>query len=195
MTTGYSPAFLGGDCRVLSEPVRKAVRIIFSVATFFFRRDSGDWLCTAVVVDAARGCVIAMIFRCRMYRVKTGKSWRRSIRFFLTRLLPVQGRYGAILIGRWSSDDKKVIFALWAYESTDAYHTIQNQVSSDPDSIAAQTYRREKLEPLFTETEEWLMTSTVPLCVDGSVGARGKLAKPLTPPRRQSTDNPPLKKR
>lgn len=103
-----------------------------------------------------------MIFRCRMYRAKPDKLETFNT-FFLTRLLPVQQRYGAVLIGRWASDDSKVVFALWAYESTAAYHAIQSQVSRDPDSVAAQAYRREQLEPLFTETEEWLMSSTVPL--------------------------------
>lgn len=75
----------------------------------------------------------------------------------------MQQRYGATLVGRWVSGDKTVIFALWVYESTEIYHAIQSQVSRDPDSVAAQAYRKAQLEPLFTETEEWLMTSTVPL--------------------------------
>lgn len=97
-----------------------------------------------------------------MYRVEPDKLEVFNT-FFLTRLLTVQQRYGAVLIGRWASEDKTVIFALWAYESIDVYHLIQSQVSRDPDSVAAQAYRKAQLEPLFTETEEWLMTSTVPL--------------------------------
>ncbi len=114
-----------------------------------------------------------MIFRCRTYRVVPEKLGAFNT-FFLTRLLPVQGRYGAVLIGRWASDDRRVIFALWAYESADAYHAIQEQVSRDPDSVAAQAYRREKLNPLFTETEEWLMTSTVPLELTALSGLEAK---------------------
>lgn len=97
-----------------------------------------------------------------MYRVAPGKLEAFNA-FFLTRLFPVQRRYGATLVGRWESDDGEVIVALWAYKSLDAYHAIQNRVRSDPDSAAAQAYRREHLDPLFTETEEWMMTTTVPL--------------------------------
>lgn len=97
-----------------------------------------------------------------MYRVVPEKLEVFN-RFFLTRLLPVQQRYGATLMGRWAATDNGVILALWAYESKEAYHAIQKQVSRDPDSVSAQSYRRGQLEPLFTETEEWLMTSTVPL--------------------------------
>lgn len=103
-----------------------------------------------------------MIFRCRMYRVAPGKLEAFNA-FFLTRLLPVQRRYGAKLVGRWGSDDGNVLLALWAYESVEAYQRIQSRVGSDPDSAEAQAYRREHLNPLYTETEEWLMTSTVPL--------------------------------
>jgi hypothetical protein len=103
-----------------------------------------------------------MIFRCRMYRVAPGKLEAFNT-FFLTRLLPVQRRYGAKLVGRWQSDDGNVLLALWVYESLDAYEAIQGRVSSDPDSAEAQTYRREHLNPLYTETEEWMMTSAVPL--------------------------------
>lgn len=103
-----------------------------------------------------------MTFRCRMYRVVPGKLEAFNA-FFLARLLPVQQRYGAELIGRWVSEGGNVLLALWAYESLDAYKTIQRQVDSDPDAFAARAYRKEHLDPLFTETQEWLMTSTVPL--------------------------------
>lgn len=103
-----------------------------------------------------------MTFRCRMYRVVPGKL-RAFNDFFLHHLLPVQERYGGRLVGRWASDDEAVIVALWVYENPNAYEAIQQQVSRDPDSALAQTYRREHLEPLFTKTEEWFMTSTVPL--------------------------------
>ncbi len=103
-----------------------------------------------------------MIFRCRIYRVVPEKLETFNT-FFLTRLLPVQRRYGATLIGRWAATDEGVILAVWAYDSETAYHAIQKQVSRDPDSDAAQAYRKAQLEPLFTETEEWLMTSTVSL--------------------------------
>ncbi len=111
---------------------------------------------------------MGLTFRCRMYRVVPGKLEVLND-FFLHYLLPVQQRYGAKLVGRRASDNRAVsdtgavIVALWVYESLDAYETIQRQVSLDPGLIIAQSYRREHLEPLFTETEEWLMNSAVPL--------------------------------
>ncbi len=103
-----------------------------------------------------------LTFRCRTYRVVPGKLEAFND-FFLRHLFPVQQRYGAKLVGRWASDDGAVIVALWVYEGPDAYETVQRQVSLDPASVLAQSYRREHLEPLFTKTEAWMMTSTVPL--------------------------------
>ena len=40
---------------------------------------------------------------------------------------------------------------------------MQSLVAKDADSIAAQDYRLTELEPLFTETDESYMTSTVPM--------------------------------
>ena len=105
-----------------------------------------------------------MIFRCRQYRVAPDKREAFN-EFFRTRLLPVQQRYGARLVGRWQSEDGEHLLALWVYESVEAYENVQEKVRLDPDSAEAQRYRREHLNPLYIETEEWLMTSTVPLGV------------------------------
>lgn len=102
-----------------------------------------------------------MIFRCRMYRVAPGKLEGFNT-FFLQHLLPVQQRHGATLIGRWQAEEG-VLLAVWAYESLEAYQDIQAHVAADPDSVAAQVYRRDNLDPLFTEVNEWMMTTTVPL--------------------------------
>jgi len=83
--------------------------------------------------------------------------------FFKKHLLPVQKRYGSQLVGRWQTEDKSQIIALWVYEDMKSYEDIQSKVKVDPDSIAAQKYRFSQLEPLFTETEESFMTSTVDL--------------------------------
>ena len=83
--------------------------------------------------------------------------------FFLTRLLPVQKRYGARLLGRFQTNDGLQITAVWVYKSFDHYKEVQSLVAKDADSIAAQDYRLTELEPLFTETDESYMTSTVPM--------------------------------
>lgn len=96
-----------------------------------------------------------------MYRVVPGKLEAFNA-FFLEHLLPVQQRHGATLVGRWQSEEN-VLLAVWAYESLEAHKAIQAQVAADPDAVAAQVYRRDNLDPLFTELNEWMMTTTVPL--------------------------------
>ena len=103
-----------------------------------------------------------MIFRLRQYKVAPGKIDVFNA-FFRERLLPVQKRYGASLVGRWQTEDGKNIAALWVYESIEQYESIQAKVRVDPDSVKAQKFRRAKLNPLFTETEEAFMVSTIPL--------------------------------
>ena len=103
-----------------------------------------------------------MIFRLRQYKVAPGKIDIFNA-FFRERLLPVQKRYGARLVGRWQTEDGNHIAALWAYDDLEQYEAIQAKVRADPDSVKAQEYRRAELNPLFTETEEAFMVPTVPL--------------------------------
>ena len=93
-----------------------------------------------------------MLFRLRQYKVAPGKTGVFND-FFLERLLPVQKRYGARLVGRWQNEDGRVA-ALWVYDDAEQYKAIQAKVRGDPDSVSAQEFRRTELEPLFTETEE-----------------------------------------
>ena len=104
-----------------------------------------------------------MMFRIRRYQVVLGKTEAFND-FFLTRLFPVQERYGARLVGRFQTDDGVQIVAVWVYRSFDHYE-VQSLVAEDADSIAAQEYRRQELDPLFTETDESFMTSTVPMAL------------------------------
>lgn len=101
-----------------------------------------------------------MIFRLKQYKVAPGKIDLFNS-FFRERLLPVQKRYGARLIGRWGTEDGKRIAAMWVYDSIEQYESIQAKVRVDPDSVKAQEFRRTELNPLFTETEETFMVSTV----------------------------------
>jgi len=80
--------------------------------------------------------------------------------FFRTQLLPVQLRHGARLIGRWETDDGRVV-AVWEYDDRAAYERIEAAVRADPDSVKAQQ-RRSGLPPLITAQQETFMTSTVP---------------------------------
>lgn len=82
--------------------------------------------------------------------------------FFLQHLLPVQQRYGARLVGRWVTEQRDRVVAIWEYDSLDAYNEIADAVRSDPDSLAARDILISKMPPLYQEREEVLMTSTVP---------------------------------
>ena len=103
-----------------------------------------------------------MIFRLRQYKVVPGKIDVFNS-FFQERLFPVQKRYGACLVGRWQTEDGNHIAALWVYDSVEQYKAIQAKVRVDSDLIAALKFRRANLDPLYTETEEAFMMSTLPL--------------------------------
>jgi hypothetical protein len=90
--------------------------------------------------------------------------------FFRRHLLPVQLRHGARLIGRWETDDGRVV-AVWEYDDRAAYERIEAAVRSAPESLKAQQNRGE-LPPLITAQEETFMTATVPGSHPSSAGPR-----------------------
>src|SRR5215467_11548109 len=59
--------------------------------------------------------------------------------FFRRWLLPIQQRHGARLIGRWETDDGRVV-AVWEYDDRAAYQRIESAVRKDPDLILAQQH-------------------------------------------------------
>ena len=103
-----------------------------------------------------------MIFRLRRYKVAPGMIDVFNT-FFRERLLPVQKRYGASLIGRWQTENGNSVTALWVYDSIEQYESIQAKVRIDPDSIEAQKFRRAQLKSMILETEQEFMVSTVSL--------------------------------
>ena len=103
-----------------------------------------------------------MIFRLRQYKVAPEKIDVFNT-FFCERLLPVQKRYGACLIGRWQTENGNRVAALWVYDSIEQYESIQAKVRIDPDSIEAQKFRRAELKSIIIETKQEFMVSTIPL--------------------------------
>ena len=103
-----------------------------------------------------------VIWRYRRYEVRPEGAEAFNA-FFRDHLLPVQRDYGAVLVGRWQSEDRTQIIAIWAYGSRAHYETIQGRVAADPRSVEAQQLRRAMPEPLFVAMEEWFMNSTVAL--------------------------------
>jgi hypothetical protein len=98
-----------------------------------------------------------------IYRMRIYDTVRENLPifhdFFRTHLLPVQLRHGARLVGRWETEDGRVV-AVWEYDDRPAYERMESAVRRDPDSRRAQQHRA-TLPPLITGQEEIFMTSTL----------------------------------
>jgi len=79
--------------------------------------------------------------------------------FFRTHLLPVQLRHGARLVGRWETEDTRVV-AIWEYDDRASYERIEAAVHQDPDSRRAQQHRA-TLPPIINAQEETFMYDAV----------------------------------
>ncbi len=99
-----------------------------------------------------------MLYRMRIYKA-VPENLPVFHEFFRTRLLPVQLRHGARLVGRWETEDARVV-AVWEYDDRAAYKRIEQAVRQDPDSRRAQQYRA-GLPPLINAQEETFMHATV----------------------------------
>ena len=95
-----------------------------------------------------------MIYRMRIYRAVEG-NLPLFHEFFRTHLLPVQLRHGARLVGRWETEDSRVV-AVWEYDDRESYEQVQAAVVADPASRRAREIRQ-GLPPLFTEKDEIFM--------------------------------------
>ena len=103
---------------------------------------------------------VPVIYRLRIYGA-VPENLLAFHEFFRDYLLPIQERHGARLVGRWETEDSRVV-AIWEYDSRDAYERINSAVVADPASHDAQRYRA-TLGPLFTEREEVFMLAVPPL--------------------------------
>lgn len=114
-----------------------------------------------------------MYYRVRTYDV-VPEHLDAFTEFFLTHLFPIQRRHGARLVGRWVTPDRARVLAVWEYDSRLDYERIDADVRSDPQSRAAQQYRRESLPTFLVASEELFMESSVPLAstVLGAAGRR-----------------------
>ena len=100
-----------------------------------------------------------MIYRRRTYRVEPSRAAAFNA-FFNEHLLPLQLKYGARLIGRWITEDRTEIVAIWAYRDKAEYDEIERKIGADPASPGVREVRR-TLEPLFVETRQDFLLSTV----------------------------------
>jgi hypothetical protein len=99
-----------------------------------------------------------VIYRMRIYQA-VPENLPVFHEFFRAHLLPVQLRHGSRLVGRWETEDGRVV-AVWEYDDRAAYERIEAAVRADPDSGLARQ-RRSELPPLIVSQEETFMTATV----------------------------------
>jgi hypothetical protein len=96
------------------------------------------------------------------YRMRTYRAVQETLgdfhRLFHEHLLPIQRRHGARLVGRWETEDHRVI-SIWEYDSRSEFQRIHRDVRDDPDTAVAQEIRR-TLGPLFTDTDDTFMVGT-----------------------------------
>ncbi|MBY8855494.1 NIPSNAP family protein [Nocardia sp. CA2R105] len=97
-----------------------------------------------------------MIYRMQIYQA-VGENLATFHDYFRIHLLPVEVRHGARLVGRWETDDGRVV-AVWEYDDRESYEHIQAEVAADPATRWAEELRRE-LPPFFTERDEVFMRS------------------------------------
>jgi NIPSNAP len=96
-----------------------------------------------------------VIYRMRMYDT-VRENLEVFHAFFRDHLLSVQLRHGARLVGRWETEDVRVV-AIWEDDDHAAYERIDAAVRQDPDSWRAQE-RRAQLPPIIKAQEETFMT-------------------------------------
>lgn len=99
-----------------------------------------------------------MQYRMRIYHA-VPESLAAFNEFFRDYLLPVQLRHGARLVGRWQTEDNRVV-AVWEYDDRQAYERIEAAVRADPATQRAREQRM-RLPTLFTAKEETFMSSTL----------------------------------
>ena len=99
-----------------------------------------------------------MIYRMRIYD-GVQASIAAFNTFFEQHLLPVQVRHGARLVGRWQTEDDRIV-AVWEYDSRECYEQIQAAVRRDPDSVKALEFRR-TLPNLYRTMQKTFMESTM----------------------------------
>jgi len=95
-----------------------------------------------------------VIYRLRIYKA-VPENLPAFHDFFRDHLLPIQERHGARLVGRWETEDGRVV-AIWEYDDRAAYERLNSAVVADPAPGVAQKYRA-TLGPLFMEREEVFM--------------------------------------
>ena len=98
-----------------------------------------------------------MIYRIRTYK-PDAERLETCHKVFYESVLPVHKKHGARLVGRWQSEDGRIV-VIWEYDSKADCERIQRAVRGDAQSYGSEDERRAQ-GLLGVECEEWLMTST-----------------------------------
>lgn len=96
-----------------------------------------------------------MIYRKKTYEINPDYLEAFN-NFFHTYLLPNQWKHGAKLVGRWVSEDKRQITAIWEYESIEAYEKIEAEVRSDDLHREAQGKRSTIASAILSSKQEFI---------------------------------------
>ncbi|HEU5140821.1 MAG TPA: NUDIX domain-containing protein [Bacillales bacterium] len=99
-----------------------------------------------------------MIYRRKTYKIDP-QHYERFNAFFHEYLYPNQMKHGAKLVGRWGTEAKDEITAIWAYDSMEAYERIEQAVREDDMHRKAQE-RRQQMKPLFYESKQDFLNAT-----------------------------------
>lgn len=99
-----------------------------------------------------------MIYRRKTYKIDP-EQYERFNRFFHEYLYPNQMKHGATLVGRWVTEAKDEITAIWEYENMEAYENIEQLVRADEMHKKAQEQWRQ-MEPLFYESKQDFLDPT-----------------------------------
>lgn len=99
-----------------------------------------------------------MIYRRKTYKIRPAMADKFTA-FFEQYLLPNQLKHGANLVGRWLTESRDEIVALWEYPSHEAYQQIAAAVRQDPLHATAQAVRSQ-MGPLFVESREDFLAPT-----------------------------------
>jgi 8-oxo-dGTP diphosphatase len=83
-----------------------------------------------------------MIYRRKVYKI-TSETFEEFTHFFHTYLLPNQLKHGARLVGRWVTEGKDEVTAIWEYDSFEEYTRIEEAVRNDDLHRVAQEKRQE----------------------------------------------------
>lgn len=96
-----------------------------------------------------------MIYRRRTYRVLPEQVDAFNA-FFEEHLLPNQLKHGARLVGRFVTQSRDEVMALWEYDSCEAYQRVEAQVSGNELHLQAEARRRELGPPFLDVREDFL---------------------------------------